>query len=280
MLRIDRSAARAALLLLLLSAVSGCATQRLAPRVHLPEGDLWKLYAEAVAETKTPAPAHLSRSLTALTTFTPELHWNGQGQVLMTTWTKASYWQGAQPGQPFTLSNHDVWLSASPFLQQFCQQLHLPPELLKLRLAQKLGMPPNSDNGVVVSMWVSPSQIFRPCPDPEVNDGECLVDLTAGTAAPSGCPWQDAIDHGQVSANWVTVTAAHLLWMCNNWTQSYTGDPKTSYPWTALGYTWDWGDPKNHLGESEYIVPGGTTVVFDSITPIETYCTASPNVAK
>jgi hypothetical protein len=278
MLRIDRFAVRTALALLLLAAASGCATQRLAPRVHLPQEELWKLYAQAVAETKMPVSAHLSRSLTALTNSTQGLQWNGQGQVLMATWTQASYWQGATPGQPFTLSNHDVWLSPSPFLQQFCRQLRLPPNLLKLRLAQKLGMPPNSTNDTVVSMWVSPSQIFRPCPDPEVNDGECVVDLTAGPADPSPpslCPWQDAIDKGQVSGTWTKVTAEHLLWMCKNWTSSYTGNPQTSYPWTALGYTWDWGGPKSHIGESEYIVPGGATVTIEAVTPVETYCTAS-----
>jgi len=26
-----------------------------------------------------------------------------------------------------------------------------------------------------VKMWVSPDDLFRPCPDPEINDSECEI---------------------------------------------------------------------------------------------------------
>jgi hypothetical protein len=28
------------------------------------------------------------------------------------------------------------------------------------------------------------------------------------------------------------------------------------YPWTSLGYTYDWGNPDNHVGLSEFVVNG------------------------
>jgi hypothetical protein len=43
---------------------------------------------------------------------------------------------------------------------------------------------------------------------------------------------------------------------------------------TGLGYTYDWGRP-DPVGQSEFVVPRGTTVVIESITATAEYCAAS-----
>jgi len=121
-------------------------------------------------------------------------------------------------------------------------------------------------------MWVDPHSFFRPCPDPEVTDRECQVNLTAGPVDPAAaCPWSAALQD-QLSGKFAAVAQSHLEWMCSNWTRSYpAGQPRESYPWTALGYTYDWG-AQDFRGESEFVLPADTPVVIESITPMDVYC--------
>jgi hypothetical protein len=188
----------------------------------------------------------------------------------MGTWTKAKYYPGTPPYE--TNLGAQSWLTAVPFLQQFCRKTGLRGDALRLRIAQRLGIPPDSTNDVVVQMWVDPHTFFRPCPDPEVNDHECQVNLTAGPVDTSSpCPWSAALQD-QLSGRFAAVVQSQLEWMCSNWTGSYPpGEPRKSYPWTALGYTYDWGARDFH-GESEFVAPKGTPVVVESITPTDAYC--------
>ena len=64
------------------------------------------------------------------------------------------------------------------------------------------------------------------------------MNLTAGTVDTSAsCPWNAALTD-QLSGKFVTVAQSQIEWMCSNWTSSYpAGEPRKSYPWTALGYT-------------------------------------------
>ncbi|HXO18393.1 MAG TPA: hypothetical protein VOA87_00560, partial [Thermoanaerobaculia bacterium] len=52
-----------------------------------------------------------------------------------------------------------------------------------------------------------------------------------------------------------------------------SGTTDLPYPWTGLGYTWDWAaDNRDHHGESEFVAPTGTQVTVESVTPIAEYC--------
>jgi hypothetical protein len=260
--------------LLVLTLAAGCATT--APPATAPPAPpspeaLWKRYEEAVQAAKYPQPDNVSRELVALTTYTPTLAWEDRGErVLMTAWTRSQYYKDSV-GRPYELPVQ-VWLTAVPFLQVFCQGLGLEGPALDLRLRQRLGLPPTGDDDAFVEMWVDPRDVFRPCPDPEIMDHECQVSLTTGPVAPdASCPWAAALEH-QVSEKFVQVSKTHLAWMCENWQKSYPpDDPRQSYPWTALGYTYDWGS-RDHRGESEFVTPKGTRVVIRSVTPTQEYC--------
>lgn len=256
---------------------TGCATAPpptpppiLAPPAPGTE-ELWAVYAAAVRTAKIPVQDHVVTDLVPILRTNPVLRWE-QGRVLMATWTKRKYYEG-KVGQPYTLPDDvTVWLTAVPYLQEDCRGWDLPPAGLPLRIAQTLGMPPPPAEGgddAFVQMWVDPRTFFRPCPDPEITDHECQVNLDGGPAdASGGCPWSIV----QLSGAFVRVSDDHLLWMCHNWKSTYTGDPKTSYPWTALGYTFDWGDLLHPAGQSEYVVPPKTTVWIESISSAEEYC--------
>lgn len=251
--------------------ITGCATRGPAPRVALSSEELWKLYAQAVETTKAPQPAAISTRLLPIVRSTPGLRWDDQGRVLMATWTKREFYE-ASIGKPYTFEHGAVWLTAVPYAQELCRTFGLPPDKLHLRLAQLLGLPPDNDDDAFVQMWVDPKDFFRPCADPEVTDRECTLNLTAHGSPEDKCPWEGSFA-GQVSARWVTVTSEHLGWMCDNWSKSFPPDPRKGYPWTGLGYTYDWGKP-SPVGQSEFVAPQGTSVVIESVTGTAEYCRA------
>jgi hypothetical protein len=266
--------------------LAGCATTVSTPPAPPPsappapvqtgDADLWAVYAAVVEAAKYPVPEHVFTGLTPILRSTEGLRWDSEGRVLMVTWTKTKYYEG-RVGQPYPIPQGVyVWLTAVPYLQRACRDWGLPPERLSLRIAQSLGTPPppaTGGNDAFVQMWVDPRTFFRPCPDPEITDQECQVSLDGGPVDRSGgCPWST----DQLSAAFVQVSQAHLDWMCSNWKSTFTGDPKTSFPWTALGYTFDWGDLLHPVGQSEYVAPPGTTVWIESISTVAEYCHESP----
>jgi len=229
--------------------------------------ELWAVYAAAVRTAQYPAQDHVSAELVPILRTNPELRWDSQGRVLMVAWTMKKYYEGSVD-KPYKLPV-TLWVTAVPYLQRACRGWGLPPEGLPLRIAQALGMPPPKPDGydAFVQMWVDPRTFFRPCPDPEITDRECQVSLDAGPVDRSGgCPWSK----DQVSGAFVRVSDDHLQWMCGNWEGTYKSTNK--FPWTALGYTFDWGDLLHPQGQSEYVVPPKTTVWIEGISSAEEYC--------
>jgi hypothetical protein len=242
-----------------------------------PECDeLCRKYAAAVAATKYPRAADISRNLTALVPDTAGLIWNQKGQILMSTWTSIGQFSSYKPGQPIDLQG-DTWWTAAPFMQDFCRGARLTGEGLRVRIAQRLGMPATTANDGFVQVWIDPQYIFRPCPDPEIEDHECQVQIPMippFTRTDDEPPW--ACSGAQRPGEFVAVQDSHLQWMCTNWTGSYQfKDPGLDFPWTALGYTYDWGQA-DHVGPSEFVTLDGTAAVFASAVATDQYCSSPP----
>jgi len=264
-------------IVLIIGLLTGCASQGAAPpvarapRVALSSHELWALYAKAVETTKHPKPSAISTGLVPIVHSTPGLRWDAQGRVLMVIWTKQQYYEESI-GKPYTFTYGAVWLTAVPRLQDFCRSLRLPPDELDIRLRQLLGLRPDAAYDAFVQVWIDPKDFFRPCADPEITDRECTLNLTVDDSTNDQCPWKDSFQN-QTSAKWITATQDHLTWMCDNWTRSFPANPRDGFPWTGLGYTYDWGQP-NPVGQSEFVALQGTTVVIESITGTEEYCAA------
>jgi hypothetical protein len=235
---------------------------------------LCERYVAATAAAKYPTTQAISQGLTALLPSTPGLVWK-DGKILMGTWTELGPFKNMKPGQPFKLDG-DTWWTAVPVMQQWCQSTGLRGDALRVRIAQRLGMPPNAQNDGFVEVWVNPVDIFRPCPDPEIEDRECQVEIPMVPPyqhGPNDPPW--ACSGVQVPNQFAVVQPSHLTWMCTNWTGSYTNKkPFQNYPWTALGYTYDWG-ASDHVGPSEFVSLDQTEVVFQSATRTDDYCSTA-----
>jgi len=238
------------------------------------DAQLWDRYLAAVAAAKYPDATKISRDLQPILRSNPNVRWDAdQTHVLMVTWTMRQHFLGKQPGQSFQLGR-DAWLSAVPEIQAFCQNYSGAD--LEMRLRQRLGLPPNSENEVFLEIWVDPRDLFRPCPDPEITDTECQAEIpraasTPGASAMDQPPWRcPPGDVVEISGAALAVPKAHLEWMCNTWESSYR--KCTKYPWTALGYSYDWGAPMDYRAVSEYVAPKQTTVKFEALLPTREYC--------
>ncbi len=203
-------------------------------------------YDASVIDASEALTDEVSNSLWAITPTNTRLTWNDdKSAVRMVAWTTyTGYTQGDN------LLSREIWVTAVPQLQELCKTL--PDDTARIaRINQFLGLPPASDwdNGrQFVEMWVKPEDMFRPCMDPEIDDTTC------GMAFPEG------------------VSAEHEDWFMNNYASSFGFWQKTRYPWTGLGYTYDWCGADTVVGASEFVVRSGSTVSVTGIIDRNTYC--------
>lgn len=213
------------------------------------------LYGAAVEDAETAEPSEIVATLTPLVPHNDTLVWRTPAdeshQVLMVTWTDSTSSLNTSPGDTLT-SEEDIWVTAAPEVRQFCEGLDRAGDQLSLRLAQRLGLPPDVNYDRFVALWAHPEDLVRPCPDPEVTDRECEL----------GAPVPE--EHVQVSE-------AHQNWFRELETSMYGPD---GYPWTRLGYTYDWNPDTDEVGPSEFVIRPGAPVEVEAVHDTEAYCRA------
>ncbi|MFI0433861.1 MAG: hypothetical protein ACH36H_12060 [Candidatus Nanopelagicales bacterium] len=207
-------------------------------------------YLAAVADAQSAGPDQLA-PLVALAPGSANVVFSADGaaaeMVTLTDWTGYA----ASVGQPLTLSR-EVWLTPAPQLQDMCRgYVAAGGTDPSLRSLQYLGMPPKSKPVTIVTMMVPLSGMFRPTANPQLDSATAVFD--DGTVQPPDPAFPN-------HADWFRLQKALAY------------DPANPYPWTRMGYTYDWGDPANKVGASEFVVRQGTTVdVVADQTPAE-YC--------
>lgn len=233
-------------LVLVVAVLGGCAgTVRVESEARLQE-----MYGAAVKDAAVAEAGEISRSLTAIVSYNDELVWEDEKKekLLVVTWTS---WDGYDDYVGKTMEmQRDIWVTAAPELQRFCKGTGLEGGPLSLRLEQLLGVPPYTGKTKFIEMWVDVKDLFRPCPDPEISDREAELDFP-------------------VSRRFVTVSPEHKEWFLNQKKISYGPD---GYPWTRLGYTYDWGNPRDHVGLSEFVIKQGATVKIHEVYSTGNYC--------
>ncbi len=140
----------------------------------------------------------------------------------------------------------DVWVTRVPQLQEACAAFPAEPDALRLRLQQFLGLPAAPGERVAIVLEVDPADIFRPCPDPDPAKSECEA------AFPPG------------------VDIAYKAWFAEQVLSRYR--QPGGYPWTRLGYTYDWAPGSTTIGASEFVIRKGSTVTVTEKVPTEAYC--------
>ncbi len=226
---------------------------------YLPAGPdmagLKHQYNLAVIDAKTVEPYEIFRSLVAVNYFGDStagegnLSWSadsaGKMRLLVVSWMSKKSTQYWPAGKTFKTSNNQAymsWITTSPEMTGFLKKNSFSDQAsLHLRIAQALGMPPDSKNDYFVEYWVYPENLFRPTPDPEITDHE------AGLYFPS------------------TASQKHRSWFLNEITNKYDTTKTSAFPWTRLGYTYDWADPLHPVGLSEFVVDTSALVTVKKI---------------
>jgi len=227
--------------------------------------NLGKEYCDAVREAAVAENDEISPYLTAITSdgadshigdYVVDLEWKRKrGKSLLltlafTTFVPPKYPEGYRPGEAILLTQ-PTWVTIVPELKDFCLK-HDPNQTgLILRLHQLLGLPPGGDTRSLVELWVNPQDLFRPSIDPEISDHESEILLPQ-------------------SSQFAVIDPAHITWFNELFEGNYASDPP--FPWTRLGYTYDWGDSNEHIGLSEFVIKDGATVGVGSILAPDVYC--------
>lgn len=247
-------------------------------------------YEAAVQDARTMTEAKISRDLTAIVPGNKNLKWENDvpgTRVLVATWLGShsaceSYMNpdtpGCKAGSECVNYGYNSWVTVASELKN-----HLGNAPTLLRVCQVLGLPVPApgqtlENTCVIELYISPLDLFRPSPDPEITDHE--AELTFPTDGfrkyddtrlvysempcdAARCPNCTASGKCGMTTykNWFDSRRAYV------YSQTAVNGP---YPWTGLGYTYDWGNPAApHIGLSEFVINSGSSgipVFIKSVT--------------
>jgi hypothetical protein len=210
-----------------------------------PTLTLEQRYQNSVEDAMIAKPAEVCSNLTAVVESNTDLIWQGEEgskKVLVVALTK--YASSYPVGETVCTSWGETWVTVVPEIQAFFQNNVGADANLTLRTLQVLGLPPNCSSTYFVELWVSPDQLFRPTPDNEITD----------TTAQLNFP--------------TSATSEYKDWFNGNIVYSYFPE---KYPWTRLGYTYDWGNPTSPFGLSEFVLKQNSTVTVKSVNTIDSY---------
>jgi hypothetical protein len=163
-----------------------------------------------------------------------------------------------KPGDTTLPAEIYLWVTGVPEVQDRCRGFSGD---VRLRLLQLLGLHPGRQVKHFVLMTVKEGDIVRPtaADDPTTTlPCSCPVPVNCGETLPA------------------TVSPNHLNWFARQMLSSYVLSESplspVGYPWTRLGYTYDWKPGADKYGASEYIVRPGATVKVTAVIPYQQYC--------
>ena len=208
-------------------------------------------YESAIHDALNPEPAEVVHDLIPIIRENPDLTWmeiDGDAYVLMVSLVGDPRYYEPSLGGTYNTGTHYIWVTTSPELKAHC--VSFSPETLDTRLRQILGLTPNASVSDIVEFWVKPGSLFRPAADNEITDQTAGLDIPDSTP-----PWY---------RRWFNDLRSHQYFQSE--------DPRNNaYPWTQLGYTYDWG-LDDHQGLSEFVINTNSDVLVEAISPVATYC--------
>lgn len=158
------------------------------------------------------------------------------------TWT--SYPDSYKPGQDLALAWGETWVTLAGEVKERCKAFK--KDDLNLSIQQLLGLPPELDaQRFFVELEVQTQDMFRPCANPSLERGTCTANFEEG------------------------ISDSHKAWYASQSANSYKA---SGYPWTRLGYTYNWKVGADEVGLSEFVINKGAQVKVVSIAPTSQYC--------
>ncbi len=259
-----------------------------------------KAYRQALIDTRNISQEDVSTRLLAIVPYADKVNkarlhgdsivWEGApylSRVLVVAFmNRDTYKTYYKPyiGQEQYILTRALWVTVVPELKNYFIGFTKCPPTPK-RLKQLLGLHPKNDYDALVEFWIDPSDLFRPGADPQTTNHETELAYKVGEddwSFPSDVnPFLRLAGSRKMVESKGEEPKTYKEWYIRRVQTIYgDADPTNTklYPWTRLGYTFDWGRANNHIGASEFVVwldpdkNGGQVVVkleagIDSQTP-------------
>jgi hypothetical protein len=197
-------------------------------------------YQSAVADAIVADSTEICDTLWPVSKTNPKLKWktvNEEEYVLVGNFNK---YPGSYSGTSVINSWGMIWVFIPEQYKSRMKAMLLHQSDTLLRMSQLLGLPPGNNYNYIVELWVKPEDLFRPSADPEIDD------KTAGQYLPSNADTD------------------YVKWFNKNIYDSYFTSG-THYPWTRLGYTYDWAKTESEVGVSEYCIKTNSEVYVEKL---------------
>lgn len=166
------------------------------------------------------------KPLVSLTKEDKLVTWDDKGRVLLCTWH--SYPDSYPEGETITTKWGYVWTYTDKEMASYAEELK-NAEDATMRLRQLVSIPPHKTHSTVTGLWVKPSDVIRPAYQSDAADGRMVT------------AFEDV----------EKVDGQFKQWFDQNILNSYFYG---EYPWTRLGYTYDWADNKKEYGLTEFLI--------------------------
>lgn len=152
-------------------------------------------------------------------------------KVLVGTWHK--YPTSYPTGKDTVIRSGEVWVFTKEEIFDFARKNKLD-ENIALRLEKLIGLPPNKGYTHFSLLWVSPKDLLRPAFNSDIEGEIIELELIADKD--------------------------FAVWFNNNTEYSYKNN---RYPWTRLGYTYDWENNGKAYGLTEFIIKKGSPITVE-----------------
>ncbi|MDD3570194.1 MAG: hypothetical protein PHY44_03735 [Lachnospiraceae bacterium] len=180
------------------------------------------LYLKAVVDSKTIEPEEIL-PVVSISKDSDMVTWNKEGdKVLLLTWHK--YPNSYVDGTISNLKWGEVWTFTPNEMKNWVEENGSPSTQ---RFEQLLGLPINKGYTHVTALWVNPADVLRPAYTYNASDSNITDTFLAQP------------------------DSEYISWFNNNIKWSYED---SAFPWTRLGYTYDWADNGTEYGLSEFII--------------------------
>jgi hypothetical protein len=202
-----------------------------------PQYSMEELYAHSITDAMIADSSERVDTLWAITPDNPSLQWktiNGKNYVLMATFMR---FPGSYPaGDSITNTWGESWLFSPTQMKRRLQASFKADSDTIMRISQLLGLPPvnSRSNTHIAEIWVSAEQLYRPAGNPAINTTTASATLVSS-----------------VSADFITWFENYIIYAYYRPLQSATD---YYYPWTRLGYTYDWAPESKEVGLSEFVL--------------------------
>ncbi|MEI6577216.1 MAG: hypothetical protein WCO63_13650 [Bacteroidota bacterium] len=203
-------------------------------------------YTNAIKDAMVAEESEISHNLIAINDSNNYLSWTGTGtdkKVLVVTWTK---YPGSFPvGTTITNSWGTIWVTVVPEIKDWYKKHNYPAGTdFILRTEQLMGLSKNRGYTHFAELWVKPQDLYRPSPDNEITDNTAQLNFPPG------------------------VDSAYKAWFNGNIIYSYY---PMSFPWTRLGYTYDWCGCGTEIGMSEFVIKQNSQLTVNRLTDNATF---------